>query len=496
MLDPTPRIGKIGASLLVLGVATLGLGCPAFNQQNQDIDSTPITDVGTGASILYPGQSPPVYQGAQHPRQTGKGSYGAPPAQGSSVQPGAVQPGAAGPGSATTASPGASEQRSVSGAPPSGRGGGITLIGGTTTEREYHKSVDEKPAWFKYVTLPFAIVAAPFKYAVDAVTPEQEAGPEVPSLENGPAPPPSQPASGDSPARGNDYESRAIEQLERELEQREPTSSAGTAGAAPDDSFAAELARLRGGAAGRPRASAPTQNTGHASAPPQQVAAAPGAVAAPPPPPRGSATQASTAPPLDPSLAAASGHVDRDGDGRTDHWIFRERGEIVRELFDEDFDGRTDRTLHYDLTTHQIDGIEEDSDSDGRLDTWITLREGSIVRRRRDTDGDGHVDSWSFFQKGLIARLERDTNGDGFRDRVTRYEAGQLAREEIDANADGRVETIRHYDANKNVSRLEEDTDRDGQIDLVTHYQDGRLQRREILDASALAPVPTLSEHN
>jgi hypothetical protein len=491
VLDPTPRIGKIGASLLVLGVATLGLGCPAFNQQNQDIDSTPITDVGTGASILYPGQSPPVYQGAQHPRQTGRGSYGAPPAQGSSVQPGAAAPGSGAP----AASPGGSEQRSVSGAPPPGRGSGITLIGGVTTEREYHKSVDEKPAWFKYVTLPFAIVAAPFKYAVDAVTPEREAGPAVPGLENGPAPPPPQPASGDSPARGNDYESRAIEQLERELEGREPTSSASTTGATPDDSFAAELARLRGGTAGPPQASA-AQNAGYASAPPQQVAAAPAAVAAPPPPPRGSAVQASTAPPLDPSLATASGHVDRDGDGRTDQWIFRERGEIVREVFDEDFDGRTDRTLHYDLETHQIDAIEEDADSDGRLDTWITLREGSIVRRRRDTDGDGHVDSWSFFQNGLIARLERDTTGDGFRDRVTRYEAGQLAREEIDGNADGRVETIRHYDANKNVSRLEEDTDRDGQIDLITHYQDGRLHRREILDASALAPVPILSEHN
>jgi hypothetical protein len=39
-------------AFLALGAAAMGLGCPAFNQQNRDIDRTPITDVGTGASII------------------------------------------------------------------------------------------------------------------------------------------------------------------------------------------------------------------------------------------------------------------------------------------------------------------------------------------------------------------------------------------------------------------------------------------------------------
>jgi hypothetical protein len=79
---------------------------------------------------------------------------------------------------------------------------------------------------------------------------------------------------------------------------------------------------------------------------------------------------------------------------------------------------------------------------------------------------------------------------------VTRYEAGHLAREDEDQDADGRVETVRYYDADERMTRLEEDTDHDGSIDLITHYKDGRLSRREILDARALIPAPSLSEHN
>ena len=439
------RIGTTRAGGLALAAA-LAVGCPAVNQQKRDVDRTPITDVGTGATIMYPGQSPPVYQGAQHPRQTGQGSFG--------------QPGA-----------------------PAGGGSHITMIGGNTTEQESHISIDEKPVWWKYVTLPLAVVAAPFKYAYDAARPDPEPGPEVPRLENAPPPPPPAPQSGDHTARPRDYETRAIEQLERELDQREQAPA--------EDPFAAELAMLR------QQQAQPVQPAPVAAAPPVQAApnvqvapavqAAPPVQAAPTPPPRS---------PEDPSLATASGHVDRNADGRTDQWIFRERGEIVRELYDEDFDGRPDRTLRYDLATHQVSAIEEDGNLDGTFDTWTSLRDGAIVRRRSDADGDGHVDTWSFFRDGVLSRLERDSDGDGFRDRVTRYEAGHLAREDEDQDADGRVETVRYYDADERMTRLEEDTDHDGSIDLITHYKDGRLSRREILDARALIPAPSLSEHN
>jgi hypothetical protein len=497
-------------AFLALGAAAMGLGCPAFNQQNRDIDRTPITDVGTGASIIYPGQSAPTYQGPYHPRQSGRPAFGNQPAPGatSTVNP-TAPPQQPPPGSArVTPAPEGSTRGSVSGAPPPARGSNITMIGGNTTEAEYHLSVDEKPAWWKYVTLPFAVVAAPFKYAIDSVTPEPEAGPEIPSLENAPPPPPKPPPANDHSSQSpqapqvqasaplsNDYESRAIRQLERELAQRTPApppTSAGTpsSGGAGASSFAAELARLRSSA------SQPSQTT-----PPTEVASARPLAGARNDLPTlareaGTAARETAAAQPDPTLAAASGHVDRDGDGRTDHWIYRERGEIKRELLDDDFDGRPDRTLHYDLTTHQVRAIEEDGDGDGSTDTWTAVRDGAIVRRRNDANGDGHVDTWSFFRDGELSRLERDSNGDGFRDRVTRYENGRLVREDEDDDADGRAETVRYYDESERVSRLEEDTNRDGSIDMVTHYREGRLYRREILDASALAPSPSMTEHN
>ena len=80
---------------------------------------------------------------------------------------------------------------------------------------------------------------------------------------------------------------------------------------------------------------------------------------------RPSARNTARAPAPDSSLSAASGHVDRDGDGRTDHWIFRdEGGDMMRESFDDDFDGRPDRTLHYDPWSHAVVRIDEDANQD------------------------------------------------------------------------------------------------------------------------------------
>ena len=50
-------------------------------------------------------------------------------------------------------------------------------------EEERHQQIREAPVWWKYVTLPAAVVAAPFVYIADKLRPEGEPGPEVPNLE-------------------------------------------------------------------------------------------------------------------------------------------------------------------------------------------------------------------------------------------------------------------------------------------------------------------------
>ena len=480
------RIRKL-APTVIAGLAAGGwLGCPAFNYQNRDVDRTPVTNHGAGASIIYPGQTAPPHPGNQHPREagygtpSGGGAYGSPGSGGTYGTPPQGAPPGAGygaPGYGGEA-PTSGSTRS-SGAPANG--GGITMIGGAEQEETGHYQVKESPVYWKYATLPFAVAAAPFKYAWDGIRGEPEAGPSVPRNDTQPSRPS---APGPPPM---DYETSALQDMERELAMREaaappaPEAQARSAPApAPSGgglSIADELAALR-------RPAGPATRTAATSAPTPRAAPAPN-----------QGPSRATAP--ETSLAAASGHVDRDGDGRTDHWIFRdEGGDMMRESFDDDFDGRPDRTLHYDPWSHQVVRIEEDANQDGNIDTWTTLREGQVARRRADADDDGDIDTWSYYREGVITRLERDSTGDGFRDHVAHYREGRLEREDKDDDGDGRPDLVKHYGADEQLSRAEEDADGDGAMDVISHYEGGRLMRRELLDASVLSAGEPTSETN
>jgi hypothetical protein len=498
------RLHRSALFVLALSSCMATTGCMSINKRQKDIDRSPVVTTGAGATIMYPGRSVPMPP-AMHPSHVPApvpGSAAAP--QGAPVAPGA--PGAAPP------APGASYPPAGAGYPPaganyppptaspdsgptpgsgSGGGGGLSMIGGAQVEEDYHVTVDEEPLYFKYLMLPFAVAAAPFAYAAEKMRGEQEPGPELPTLENSrPAPAPS--------AAPTDYESRRLEQMERELTQRGPAATPTPAPAPTQAAYQAppmqaprtasagapslgdELMALqqRTAAVGPRPAPAPSRAAAAQSVPPQAVTEPPVSAAQPAP----SATRGAA----DPALAGASGQVDRNGDGRPDQWIFRESGEMSRELYDEDFDGRPDRTLHYDLASHQVDAIEEDADHDGRIDTWVTLADGAVTRRRVDEDADGQADLFEFHRNGQLARLERDTNADGFRDRISFYTEGRLEREQEDDDGDGQIEMTRYYDLQERVVRVEEDADGDGKIDVVSHYEAGRLTRREILDTSLL----------
>ncbi len=328
----------------------------------------------------------------------------------------------------------------------------VTFIGGASQDEQKSISVHEEPLYYKYLLLPFAVAAAPFVALSEAVRGEPEPGPALPEPEHTrQAPPPPPPPT--------DYESVRLEAMERELARRDGAAPPPPTAAAPSDtSIGDELAALQR----RP-------------IPPR------------PPEARVASASPSEAGSGERPFAAADGIVDRDGDGRIDQWIFREDGEIVRNAFDDDGDGRAERTLLYDRQTHRIARVEEDLDGDGAVDSWTDYRDGAIVRRRADADQDGNVDSWSYFEDDQIARHESDASGDGFRDRVRFYQSGELVREEQDNDGDGRAELILYYGAGTEVVRRDEDSDGDGAVDSVSHYENGRLARRELI---APAPAP------
>jgi antitoxin component YwqK of YwqJK toxin-antitoxin module len=459
------------------------LGCWAIHNVDRDVDRSPVVNTGAGATIIYPGQNAPQHPGNYHPREAGygQGALAAPGVTQSASGPAGSRYAASGPPAPAPSYPlppnavaagvavpppeyasGSASQRG-SAAP---RGAGMAMLGGTEIEETKHIKVDEEPKFLKYLGLPFAVIAAPFKYGADKIAGDPKPGPAVPRNDTQPRPM-VQPANATA-----DYETARLRDMQRELDQRAvpgtAVASAPAPGAPSGSSFADELAALR-------------RRANPAPAPAQ--APAPSAAPAPP---------VAAARPVAPTAAsgAAIGQVDRNGDGRTDHWITRENGAIAREEFDENFDGRPDRALVYDPASHEVVQIEEDTNFDGRTDAWTALRGGQVVGRRVDDNGDGQVDSWSTYRAGAITRLERDTNGDGFRDRVAYYQDGRLAREERDDDGDGRTDLISYFDANEHVSRVEEDANDDGEMDVVSYYEDGRLARREVLDTSVLGAAP------
>ena len=440
--------GTRGVAFLCTGFALVGLGCPAFNHRDRNIDRTPVMNSGAGASIIYPGQTAPAHPGNQYPR---------------AVQPGSNATTSSRSGGPGTAGGSANVERAGSAPEP---GGHFTMIGGTEVDEKRNQKISEEPIYWKYLTAPFAVVAAPFAYAYEGLRGEPEPGPPVPTAaDRNPAPEPAAPV--------RDYESSRLEDMQRELARRQaaqhPAQPAPPRVARPTFSIADELQALERAAEAPEPVSAPVRPE-----PSPRVAPAPSAQR----PLRAAAGQA--------PLVTASGHVDRNGDGATDHWIFREAGEISRELFDEDFDGSPDRTLHYDPQSHRVVAVEEDSNLDGRVDSYAALRDGQVIRRRNDADADGAVDTWSFYRDGALTRLERDASGDGFRDRIAHYDGGVLQREEEDGNGDGQPDLVTYYGADERVIRVEEDADGDGQLDVVSHYENGRLKRRELLDAGLL----------
>jgi hypothetical protein len=350
-------------------------------------------------------------------------------------------------------------------------GGGVVEEGEKVTKSEPHPAV-------KVVTAPFAILLFPFKLlAVGA----EKLGDLVKDGDEVPMDPRlrSKQATVAKLDPQTAHEREQLGALERELEQRGGKltsrssgpvmsgSPASTASAAPPQArsgsrlrIADELAALRGGAA-----PAPLADAGAEAAP------------VPPPPLPAPAPLTSSAAPALP----ADRVLDRDGDGRPDHWIFLSNGQVAREQFDDRGEGRPDRSVWRDPVTGHEQRVEEDRNGDGRADVIAEYKDGQLARVRRDTNFDGAPDAWSFYRAGQLTREEEDPDGDGFRNRVALYQNGRLASEREDRDGDGRVDRITRYDAEERVVQRDEDQDGDGLVDARAFYEAGRLVRRELV---------------
>jgi len=466
-----------GIRWLVAALAIPISACMSYNDTTADFDRTPIVNTGTRAAIIYPGQGAPAMPGsvpqAQYAPPGSGAQYAQPPVpeQQPAYPSGAPLPPGAAPAPQPYATPPQSNPYPNPQTDPA-PDDQITFLGGSRMEENRHVDKRKEPLVVKYLTAPFKLIAAPFVLAKEAIEGEPEPGPAIPrrpdpqlphARSGAGTPPPPQP-------QATDYESAMLRDLERQLdrrgtpEQREAPDSRVASARAPSLSIADELRELQ-------RApEAPLNRPVSSSSPAPSVDAGPTSSQQP-----------------DNPYPTASGIVDRNNDGRIDQWIFRENGEIAKEVLDEDFDGRPDRKIVFDAQTHRPGRVEEDTSGNGVLDSWTDYDDGVIARRRSDSNGDGTVDTWSFFRAGELTRHEQDTSGDGFRDVVSFFEEGRRVREERDSNGDGQPDEILHYDSSEQLMRREEDRDNDGGLEVVSHYEAGRLVRRELLEVPTLA---------
>jgi hypothetical protein len=137
------------------------------------------------------------------------------------------------------------------------------------------------------------------------------------------------------------------------------------------------------------------------------------------------------------NAALASETLDADLDGKPEIYVVREGPRLKCRRVDLDFDGRTDRTTHYD-PQGGVARVESDFDRDGRVDEIALYSLGTVTEKQRATSLDGRLDTWEYYQSGRLVRAERDENGDGIVDQWWDYQSPSCPLIHVDLDADGR----------------------------------------------------------
>jgi hypothetical protein len=120
---------------------------------------------------------------------------------------------------------------------------------------------------------------------------------------------------------------------------------------------------------------------------------------------------------------------DLNGDGRVDSWeLFGPEGTVSVLVYDLDFDGKPDVSLHYEKD--QLVRKDLAFGFDGVPRTFAYYEKGKLVRKERDTTRDGKVDTWEYWENNEIDRLGVDVDGDG---QVDRWETRKPAEEKAPA---------------------------------------------------------------
>lgn len=108
--------------------------------------------------------------------------------------------------------------------------------------------------------------------------------------------------------------------------------------------------------------------------------------------------------------------IDLNGDGKVDITKFYdEKGQVIKEEVDQDFDSKVDRVTHY--KNEKIQWEEISSQFDGIFDVRKYYEEGALVLKQVSTRRNGVFDEYQYFVGNRLSRVGWDVDGDGKPDR-------------------------------------------------------------------------------
>jgi len=136
--------------------------------------------------------------------------------------------------------------------------------------------------------------------------------------------------------------------------------------------------------------------------------------------------------------------LDLDRDGKPDLWKTTRKGDdgkeiLVRKERDLNGDGKVDAAEEYGPDGVAVREVF-DQDFDGKPDVVIVYEKGQIVRKELSFGFDGKPRAWNYYEKGKLTRRERDLNGDGKVDYWEYWDGNEIDRVAVDLDGDGTVD--------------------------------------------------------
>jgi hypothetical protein len=395
--------------LLILLLACGPLGC-GFAHVNEDHAARPERAMGTGATIMMPGDSPPPLSGYDPYAAPGSSSSSGESNGPQSYGGGGTQTSHNGPGSSTGSS---------SGTAP--RGPEMTMIGGSSGEADTEQTLRDMPlgplaVLFGY---PFWIFGKTLPEEADEAAEERSMPDPEPELVERSRHP-------QDVAQRSQTERENAELAEQLRRQAPPAPlHASASGSIHDELAALERSLGRGPSVPgvQPRHSADRNADGHPD------------------------LWTKTAP--DGTQREA---LDENGDGRVDRInSYDADHRLIRSEEDRDGDGRLETVSLFE--NGEIRRRQSDDNGDGRTDSWTFFHGGEMVRHEVDRDANGMKDLSLVYDAGELVREEEDRNADGRPDLISHYRNGEVVERAEDTDFDGRTDIRSFYEHGRLVKR-------------------------------------------